>query len=87
MIGDLSNEINNPNNAILLDAEIMRKVWEKIIPLLDERLSHSGDFMVGECNYSELRQEMIKAPDRIIRNSHKIKNIVFGVCALMIKAD
>lgn len=87
IIDDLSHEINNPNNAILLDAEIMRKAWKKIIPLLDKQISSSGDFMVGGCNYSELRREMIKAPGRIIRNSRKIKNIVFGLSALMKKPD
>jgi hypothetical protein len=71
----LSHKINNPNNSILLDAETLEKVWNEIIPILDERYKSKGDFTVGGCLYSELREDLAAASKRIIRNSQRIRDI------------
>jgi polar amino acid transport system substrate-binding protein len=75
----LSHEINNANNSILLDAETLEKVWREIIPLLDERFRKQGDFSIGGSLYSQLREDLVKVSERIIRNAQRIKKISAGL--------
>jgi len=74
----LKHEINNPNNSILLDAETLEKIWREIIPLLDERYIKQGDYSIGGSFYSQLREDLVKVSERIIRNARRIKKITAG---------
>jgi hypothetical protein len=55
---------------------VLEKAWDKISPLLEDRFLRNGDFIVGDLRYSELKSEMASASKRIIRNSHRIKNVI-----------
>ena len=72
----VAHEVNNPNNFIAINAPLLKKAWEGIIPLLDDLAAEKGDFTVGPLNYSRLRQHVPPLIDGIISGSQRIKKIV-----------
>ncbi len=78
-IGALStgiiHEIGNPNNFIALNAGILSKAWENVLPVLDSYYRENGNFSVAGLPYSEARAEVRKLLAGILEGSDRIKNI------------
>jgi PAS domain S-box-containing protein len=76
LVSGVGHEINNPNNAIMFNAPLLKEIFDEMRPLLDERYRQEGDFDLAGIPYSELKQSVNELFDGIIRSSDRIKGIV-----------
>jgi polar amino acid transport system substrate-binding protein len=79
LVAGVAHEINNPNNAIRLNATTLEKMWQGLEPVLDEYAEEHGDFTVGGLTHRELKEEVASALQRTTRNSERIHKIVEGL--------
>ncbi len=76
LISGITHEINNPNNFIMLNAQVFSEAWKNIKAILDEYLEENGDFSLGKLPYSEARDQIKGLIDGIFEGSQRIKKIV-----------
>ena len=76
LVSGVAHEINNPNNFIMLNAPLLKDVWESVLPLLEEQYSENGDFMVAGLPYSEMKLEVPHLLNGIEEGSRRIQRIV-----------
>jgi PAS domain S-box-containing protein len=76
LVSGVAHEINNPNNAIMFNAPLLKEIFDEIIPMMDERYRQQGDFELAGLPYSQLKQSVNDLFDGIIRSSDRIKDIV-----------
>lgn len=79
LISGVVHEINNPNNFIMLNADIFRKIWNDILPFLEEKFGDEGDFKLGGIYYSKAKEKIPKILQGISDGSDRIANIVAGL--------
>lgn len=72
----VAHEINNPNALFLMNLPILAEVIKDVQPLLEERCSDTGDFVLGGLNYSELKEELPMLLEDMLDGAKRIRNIV-----------
>jgi hypothetical protein len=72
----ITEHIRNSENAILLDIQSQAKIWNLILPILDEKAINVGDFQIGGRAYSEIKKDMADLSARIQRNVQYIKKVI-----------
>lgn len=76
LVSGVAHEINNPNGLIGLNTSILKEVWGRAEPVLDEYAEEHGDFSLGAMNYSEMRAHTMRIFDELQSSSDRIKDIV-----------
>jgi PAS domain S-box-containing protein len=76
LLSGVAHEINNPNNAIMFNAPLLKEIFEEIIPMMDERYQQQGDFELAGLPYSQLKESVNELFNGITRSSDRIKGIV-----------
>lgn len=76
LVSGVAHEINNPNGLIGLNTSILKDVWSRAQPVLDEYAEEHGDFSLGAMNYSDMRDHMKRIFDEMENSSHRIQTIV-----------
>jgi PAS domain S-box-containing protein len=76
LVSGVAHEINNPNNAIMFNAPLLKEIFDEIIPMMDERYQQEGDFQLAGLPYSQLKESASELFNGIIRSSDRIKAIV-----------
>jgi PAS domain S-box-containing protein len=76
LVSSVAHEINNPNNFIMLNAPLLREVWQHILPILDEYQKENGDLAIGSMTYKEMRDRIPRLLSGITDGSKRIKQIV-----------
>lgn len=76
LVSSMAHEINNPNGAIRLAAEILERAWKEVQPILNELAENEGDFRICGMPYSEAIEDVEKAVDAITRSSIRIERVV-----------
>jgi PAS domain S-box-containing protein len=76
LVSGVAHEINNPNNAIMFNAPLLKEIFDEIIPIMDERYQQEGDFELSGFPYSQLKQSVNELLNGIIRSSDRMKVIV-----------
>ncbi len=79
LIAGVAHEINNPNSFILLNAPLVRDVWEDIRPILEEYHRDKGDFPIGQMTYSTCGDSITTLLSDIEQGARRIKSIVGGL--------
>lgn len=72
----VAHEINNPVTAIMLNAGILQKTWQAVLPILDRHSREAGDFNVGGMAYSMLQTRMPLLLESIADGARRVKTIV-----------
>jgi signal transduction histidine kinase len=54
----------------------LRKVWDGVLPVLDERSRNQGDFRVGGMTYGEIRKRMPMLLSHIEDGTRRVRDIV-----------
>uniref|UniRef100_A0A831XE68 histidine kinase n=1 Tax=Geobacter metallireducens TaxID=28232 RepID=A0A831XE68_GEOME len=76
LVSGVAHEINNPTGLILLDVPILRKVYNDMAPILEERYREEGDFILGGLRYSLVREEVPRLLEEMQEGAKRIKRIV-----------
>jgi signal transduction histidine kinase len=71
----VAHEINNPNALVLLNAPLLREVWQAATPLLDQQAA-AGDFSLGKLPYSRLREQVPQLFLQMEHAAERIRSIV-----------
>lgn len=76
LVSGLAHEVNNPNNFILLNARILGRAWEDVLPILDRYYEKNGDFVLAGMPFSEARKEIGRLVSGIAQGGERIQKIV-----------
>ena len=76
LVSSMAHEINNPNGAIRLAAELLERGWKDMRPVLSEVAEHEGEFKLCGMPYSAAMTDIEKAVDAISRSSLRIEQVV-----------
>jgi signal transduction histidine kinase len=76
LVSGVAHEVNNPATFIMLNAPILERVWSSIVPILDAHMRDTGDFKVGQMQYSQLKARMPSLVSNIRDGADRIKSIV-----------
>jgi PAS domain S-box-containing protein len=76
LVSGVAHEINNPNYAIISHISPLKKIWDDVVPILDDYQEQHGEFELSNMDYSKLRTEMSEIFSTMAENSDRIKNIV-----------
>ena len=72
----MAHEINNPNNFILLNAQLFSKLWNDVKPILNEYYEKHGDFNLAGLSYKNSIDKIDQSLAGIIEGSNRIKRII-----------
>jgi len=75
LVSGIAHEVNNPNNFILLNAQLFSRIWNDILPVLDEYHRNNGDFNVAGLPYGTSRDKLTRSLESILEGSGRIQNI------------
>jgi len=76
LVAGVAHEINNPNNFIMLNATTLSKVWQEILPILEEYHQRHGDFEVLGYGFPEIGEKFMKTCVDIGEGARRIKGVV-----------
>lgn len=76
LVSGMAHEINNPNNFIMINAQLLSDAWQSIVPILEEQYESQGDFQVAGLPYSEMKKEVPHLLHGIAEGSRRIQRIV-----------
>jgi PAS domain S-box-containing protein len=76
LVSGMAHEVNNPNNSIKFTAHVIARIWQDLLPVLDQYFREEGDFVIGGQNYSKLRETYPQLLSGITESSRKIEGII-----------
>ena len=76
LVSGVAHEINNPNNFIMLNAPLLKEVWDSVNPILERHYENHGDFSTAGLPYSEMRDEVPNLLNGIETGAKRIQRIV-----------
>lgn len=76
LVSSMAHEINNPNGAIRLAAEILDRAWKDILPILNETAEHEGTLKICGMPYRDAIEDIESAVNAISRSSTRIELVV-----------
>jgi two-component system, NtrC family, sensor kinase len=79
LVAGVAHEINNPNHAIALNADILAGAWASLAPILDRALEGREGDLVGGMEWREAREEAPRLLSGIAVASRDIDSIVRGL--------
>ena len=79
LVSGIAHEINNPNNFIMLNSNIIKRIWNDMIPIVDKYYERNKNFMIRGLPYSEVKEEMKHIFSGLIEGANRIKNIVHSL--------
>jgi len=75
LVAGVAHEINNPNNFIMFNAPVLKKIWNDVFPILEEQSKGKKDFLLGNLPYLEARDAVCQLISGITEGSQRIKLI------------
>lgn len=79
LVAGVAHEINNPNQAVMMGIQLLRKIWPNIRTILDAYYEREGNFLLGGIDYSELREDVGEHYRGIVDSARRIDAIVKGL--------
>ncbi|MBD3318087.1 MAG: PAS domain S-box protein [Chitinivibrionales bacterium] len=76
LVAGVAHEINNPTNYITLSTPLLRKAWETIMPIVEERFTDLDTPCMGTNTYTEFAGTMDYLLRSIEDGASRIKRIV-----------
>ncbi|MBF0180752.1 MAG: PAS domain-containing protein [Magnetococcales bacterium] len=83
----IAHEINNPNNAIAVNANLLQGVWRDAQIILEEYQAEHGDFSLGGLPCAEMMREAPRLLTSLTENSRRIKATIDNMKHLARKED
>ena len=76
LVSGIAHEINNPNNVVMLNAEILCNLFGQMGPVLEERFRADPEFMLGDRKYREVRGEIPLMLNEVRESSRRITDMI-----------
>ncbi len=76
VVSGVAHEINNPISFVMLNAPALHKIWQGLLPVLEEYRREHGEFEAGGFSFQELKQEMPVLLNNISEGARRVKGIV-----------
>ncbi|MCZ6676972.1 MAG: PAS domain S-box protein, partial [Candidatus Poribacteria bacterium] len=76
LVSGVAHEINNPNNFIMLNAEVLTRTWNDVIPLLEKYYQACGNFTLGGVSYTRARETIGRLISGVSNGTERIQKIV-----------
>jgi C4-dicarboxylate-specific signal transduction histidine kinase len=76
LVSGIAHEINNPNNFIMVNAQMVTEAWTDVLRMLNEYYRDHGDFTLGGVPFSEMRYIMPRLLSAISDGSGRINTII-----------
>lgn len=76
LVSGVAHEVNNPNNYIMLNTQLLSRMWDGVGPILEHYYDDNGDFMLGGLKYSHARNRAPQLFKSVLEGSTRIKHIV-----------
>ena len=76
LVSGVAHEINNPISFVTLNGPTLQKVWEDVMPILDEYRRGNGDFYVANMDYDELSKRIPHLLSAITEGAKRVNTIV-----------
>ncbi len=76
LVSGVAHEINNPNHAIASNVSPLKKIWDDVIPILNEYQKQVGEFEIAGLKYSNACEQVQDIFKNITKSSNRIRNIV-----------
>ena len=76
LVSGVAHEINNPITSVMLNAPNLTRMWEAMLPILDNHQTQHGDFQVGATVYSRIRDRVPQMLSAITDDARRVRDIV-----------
>ncbi|MBN1197091.1 MAG: PAS domain S-box protein [Candidatus Aminicenantes bacterium] len=76
LVSGVAHEINNPNNAILLNLPVLAEAWRDAQPIFEAYRERFGEFQIAGMPYTRLRDFLGTILDDMADGARRIKAIV-----------
>jgi signal transduction histidine kinase len=76
LVSGVAHEINNPITSVMLNAPNLNRMWQAIMPILDQHCTTQGDFKVGATVYSRIRDRIPQMLASITDDARRVRDIV-----------
>jgi PAS domain S-box-containing protein len=76
LVSGVAHEINNPNNYLMLNSKIIKRVWHDIAPIMEKHASENPKFKLAELEYREAAKLLPDIIEGLSDGTLKIKRIV-----------
>ncbi|NTV48771.1 MAG: PAS domain S-box protein [Geobacteraceae bacterium] len=86
LVAGIAHEINNPNNNILLSAQLLNNIWKDVLPILERRFMEEGDFVLGGEFFSTVRDSIPTIFNMITDGSRRIEIIINNLRDFTVKS-
>jgi PAS domain S-box-containing protein len=76
LISGVAHEINNPNQLVLLNAQVLANAWADAMEILDRHAEHESGLMLAGLPHSEMRDTIPTLVRDIHESARRIERIV-----------
>lgn len=76
LVSGVAHEINNPITSVMLNAPNLARMWQAVLPILDDHQTQHGDFQVGATVYSRIRDRIPHMLTSITEDARRVRDIV-----------
>ena len=76
LVSGVGHEIRNPNYAITLNADIMSRVWNDVMPILNKYYQENGEFLLAGMRYTQADEKITPLINGISHSAKRIQKIV-----------
>jgi len=76
LVSGVAHEINNPNNFIMVNAPLLSKIWDDVVPILNQHHAEHGDFKLATLSYEKAEEVVPQLLSGINNGTERIRNIV-----------
>lgn len=76
LVSGVAHEINNPNNFIMMNTPALKKIFDRLSPILEKSGKIDGSSLIRGLEYGTLKEKIPLLFDGIINGAKRIKNIV-----------
>lgn len=79
LVAGVAHEINNPINLILFNLPLLGKIWDDLLPLLEEYVGQSPHLKIGGLTYGFIQEHLPQLIRDMVMAAQRVTRIVSGL--------
>ncbi|MCX7591397.1 MAG: ATP-binding protein [Kiritimatiellae bacterium] len=87
LVAGVAHEVSNPNNVLLLNASILRRMCDELRAFLTERREQQGEFEIAGMTSTQACAELPRLVEGMARAAERIRDTVEGLKQFARKGD